>query len=341
MPTGLDQETQQESRAIDLALLDRWQHDFPLVPHPFQVIAGELDLREREVLERFRTLQANNAISRIGAVLAPNTVGASTLAAVCVEKADIAEAVRLINMEPGVNHNYERDHKVNLWFVVTAADEAALDVSLERISSRLGKDVLDLRLERPFHLDLGFSIEGRPEDSLVKRRLRPADASAIEPEDREVLAALQDGLPFVFRPFYEIGRRAGRSEADVLARLARLSQAGVIRRFGVVVKHRTLGFGANAMVVFDIADDDVDAVGERLSHVPGVTLCYRRRRATGWPFNLYCMVHARSRAQAEPVIERVKRLTGLTRRDMAVLFSTKCFRQRGPLLCADRTGNGS
>ncbi|MXN63943.1 Lrp/AsnC family transcriptional regulator [Stappia sp. GBMRC 2046] len=341
MPTGLDQETQQESKAIDLALLDRWQHDFPLVPHPFQVIASELGLREREVLERFQTLLANNAISRIGAILAPNTVGASTLAAVSVEKVDLDEAVRLINMEHGVNHNYERDHAVNLWFVVTATDEAELDASLARISSRLGKDVFDLRLERPFHLDLGFSIAGRPEDSLVKRRLRPANASMIEPDDREVLAALQDGLPLVFRPFHEIGRHAGRSEADVLARLERLSQAGVIRRFGVVVKHRTLGFGANAMVVFDIADEDVDAVGERLSHVPGVTLCYRRRRASGWPFNLYCMVHARSRAQAEPVIERLKRLTGLTRRDMTVLFSTRCFRQRGPLLGAKQRDSGS
>jgi DNA-binding Lrp family transcriptional regulator len=241
----------------------------------------------------------------------------------------VDRVARLINEEPGVNHNYEREHPINLWFVLTADDEAELEAALGRIEQRLARPVRDLRLEQPYHLDLGFSIGEADAVSTAKRDFRPADMTKLEPADRRLLSALAGGLPIAPRPFAEIGRRAGMTEAQVIRRLTALSDAQIIRRFGIIVKHHKLGFSANAMVVFDIADAQADETGERLARTPGVTLCYRRRRAFDWPFNLYCMVHARSRAEAEPVIAGLREATRAVRHDMSVLFSTRCFRQRG------------
>lgn len=330
--TGTDQPSSADLDAVNLALLDRWQHDFPLTERPFYDIGALLALSEEAVISRYRALQSAGLISRIGAIIAPNTVGASTLAAVAAAPNEVDRIARLINEEPGVNHNYEREHPINLWFVISAADEAELEAALGRLSQRLKRPVRDLRLEQPYHLDLGFSINDEDVGGESRRRFQPADATKLEPADRRLLAVIAEGICVTSRPFAEIGDRAGITEGQVIDRLTALCEAQIIRRFGVILKHRTLGYAANAMVVFDIADERADEAGERLARIAGVTLCYRRRRAFDWPYNLYCMVHARSCAEAEPVIARLRDATASVRRGVAVLFSTRCFRQRGARL---------
>jgi DNA-binding Lrp family transcriptional regulator len=134
----------------------------------------------------------------------------------------------------------------------------------------------------------------------------------------------------VSRPFAEVGARLGMAEADVIARIERLRGAGVIKRMGVVVRHRRLGYEANAMVVWDAPDARVDILGKCFARFPFVTLCYQRpRRGARWPYNLFCMIHGKDRAA---VLEKVAELTdacavGEVRHQ--VLFSRRCFKQRG------------
>ncbi len=142
----------------DRRLLDAYQRAFPLTPRPFAVIAEELGLTEAQVIERFRRLQARGYVSRIGPVFSPGRVGVSTLAALAVP-ADRLEAVAaLVSSYPEVNHNYQRDHAFNLWFVVTAPEAARLDAVLREIEARVGLPVLDLPMERDYHIDLGFAL---------------------------------------------------------------------------------------------------------------------------------------------------------------------------------------
>lgn len=106
--------------------------------------------------------------------------------------------------------------------------------------------------------------------------------------DRALLDALKDGLPLAERPYAHLGARLGCSEAEVLGRLARLQADGTVKRFGVVVRHRTLGYRANAMTVWDVPDDRVQAAGRALAALDYVTLSYRRpRRRPHWPYNLF------------------------------------------------------
>jgi len=163
--------------------------------------------------------------------------------------------------------------------------------------------------------------------------------SKVDQSDKALLAAIEDGLPLVSDPFAEVAREIGASETDVIGRLKRLVGDGVIKRFGLIVRHRALGFRANAMVVWDIADNQVDAVAAILAAEPFVTLCYRRpRRLPLWPYNLFCMIHGRDRHTVMEQIAALNETAGIADRPNAVLFSRRCFKQRGARFSSARAG---
>jgi DNA-binding Lrp family transcriptional regulator len=142
----------------DLKLLDDYQRGFPLVPRPYLAIAEATGLGEAEVIAAYARLKAEGVLSRIGAVVTPNAAGASTLAALAVPPERLAEVAAVVSAQPEVNHNYEREHTYNLWFVVTAADAGAVAEALRRIEGLTGLAALDLPLLRSYHIDLGFPL---------------------------------------------------------------------------------------------------------------------------------------------------------------------------------------
>jgi siroheme decarboxylase len=152
----------------------------------------------------------------------------------------------------------------------------------------------------------------------------------LSERDRRLIAAIQDGLPLVARPYAAIGDTLGMGEAELIAGLRRLIEAGVIKRFGVIVRHHELGYRANAMVVWDVPDARVGDAGRTLAGLPFVTLCYRRpRRLPAWPYNLFCMIHGRDRNTVEALVDQTTATAGLEGLPRAVLFSRRRFKQRG------------
>jgi DNA-binding Lrp family transcriptional regulator len=145
--------------AAERVLLNDFQHDFPLDPRPFKRMAEELGIDEREVISMLQELKESGVISRVGPVFKPNRVGVSTLAAVAVQPQQLEEMAQRINEYAEVNHNYERDHHYNLWFVVTAPDREHLDEVLAEIGKKTGQQVLDLPMIRDYHIDLGFQLK--------------------------------------------------------------------------------------------------------------------------------------------------------------------------------------
>ncbi|NOR40311.1 MAG: AsnC family protein [Gammaproteobacteria bacterium] len=148
--------------------------------------------------------------------------------------------------------------------------------------------------------------------------------------DRRLVAVIQGGLPLVAQPYAAIGSQLGLTEEDVITRLSMLQSSGLIKRLGVVVKHRALGYHANAMVVWDIPDAEVERVGELLAGESCVTLCYQRpRRAPVWPYNLFCMIHGRERDGVLRRLEQIIQYHDLGHLPHDVLFSGRSFKQRG------------
>ncbi len=148
--------------------------------------------------------------------------------------------------------------------------------------------------------------------------------------DKCLLNAIADGLPLTPRPYETVADGLGIGEDEVLDRLERLRDSGIITRFGVVVRHRELGWRANAMAVWDVPDGLVDTVGEKIRSFPFVTLCYQRpRRLPDWPYNLFCMVHGRDRATVRQQILEINDACDLRALPQDVLFSLRQFKQCG------------
>lgn len=144
---------------LEKDLLDDFQRDFPLVSRPYKAIAERLGCDEETVLDLLCRMVTAGLISRIGPVFTPHCAGASTLAAMAVPADRLDEVAALVSEYDEVNHNYEREHDINLWFVVCAPTAARVDEVLHDIGSRTGLDVMNLPLEQAFHIDLGFPLQ--------------------------------------------------------------------------------------------------------------------------------------------------------------------------------------
>jgi DNA-binding Lrp family transcriptional regulator len=324
-----------DSAAREARLLNEFQRGFPLVHEPFAAIASRLGVDESWVRATLARAIDDGVVSRIGAVFRPGAIGVSTLAALAVPAEELVRIAALVSARPEVNHNYEREHRYNLWFVATAPDRPALDAALASIAYDTGLAPIVLPLVADYWIDLGFDFVAATAKIHTRSTRRTSGAGeraelALAVADRRLVNALEPGLSLVSTPYATLATNAAVSEAWALARLAEWQNCGVIKRFGIVVRHRALGYTANAMCVWDVPDADADALGAALARESDVTLCYRRRRAPpDWRYNLFCMVHGRDRRTVEARLALLTATHRLDRYRSAILFSRRAFKQCG------------
>ena len=140
-------------------LLNKFQHNLPLSSTPYADMAQQLDMSEEKLLDLLKQLKSSQVISRVGAVFRPNRIGVSTLAAMAVPQNRLLDVADIISAYPSVNHNYEREHHFNLWFVVTAENKQQLDDTLKDMQKKTGIVILCLPMEKDYHIDLGFPLQ--------------------------------------------------------------------------------------------------------------------------------------------------------------------------------------
>lgn len=156
------------------------------------------------------------------------------------------------------------------------------------------------------------------------------DKAAIDAIDRRIIAATQAGLPLAIRPYHLVAARVGIEPHEVMARLRRMQELGVIRRVGVIPNHYALGYCANGMSVWDVPDEQAEELGHKVGDLDFVSHCYRRpRHLPDWPYNLFAMVHGRSHAEVEEKIEQIAQLLGESIRSHTVLYSTRILKKTG------------
>lgn len=158
----------------------------------------------------------------------------------------------------------------------------------------------------------------------------------MDATDRRIIAATAGGLPLVAHPYAEVAGWLGLTETEVILRMSTMQAEGVIRRVAVAPNHYALGMVANGMSVWDVADDRVDALGERVGALPFVTHCYRRPRALpDWPYNLFAMLHGKTRDEVEAKRAQVAALLGAACRGNDILYSTRILKKAGLRLPGD------
>ncbi|MFH1659238.1 MAG: Lrp/AsnC family transcriptional regulator [Pseudomonadota bacterium] len=152
----------------------------------------------------------------------------------------------------------------------------------------------------------------------------------IDDIDRSLIVATQGGLPLVPRPYHAIAEQLGLPADEVMHRLKALLETGIIRRIGAVPNHYAIGWTANGMTVWDVADEQVDQLGARIGALDFVTHCYRRPRALpAWPYNLFAMVHGASRDECSAKAGEIRRLLGEACRGNDILYSTRILKKTG------------
>jgi DNA-binding Lrp family transcriptional regulator len=140
-------------------LLNDYQQEFPLSATPYQDIATSLGVTEEAVLAAFDELNQQQFISRIGLVIAPNHIGASTLVAMAVPDEQLQSVAEIVSLYPEVNHNYERENVFNLWFVLISKDDTHLQTVIEAIELETGFKAMQLPLLADYFINLGFEID--------------------------------------------------------------------------------------------------------------------------------------------------------------------------------------
>lgn len=153
--------------------------------------------------------------------------------------------------------------------------------------------------------------------------------------DRRIVQATQAGLPLVPRPWQAVAEATGISEAEVMDRVQRLKTLGVIRRIGAVPNHYALGYTANGMTVWDVDDEQVDTLGRKVGALEFVSHCYRRpRHPPKWPYNLFAMVHGKTRTEVVDKVARIAKLLGAAAHGHDILYSTRILKKTGLRIAA-------
>lgn len=315
----------------DQQLLNIIQTEFPLVSRPFSALGERLGESETEVMARYERLKDERVIRQVSAIFDTRKLGyRSSLVATAVDEDRIEQAAAVINAHPGVSHNYRRDHDFNIWWTVAVPPHMDLEAhvnALHRLTGAKSTRILPTLKLYKIGVDLDAS-DKRAMDARTKLPAyqdTPRTAEDLTGEEVGYVRELQEDLTVEPAPFASMASRLGVSEDAVLKAAQAFIDEGLMRRFAAVLHHRRAGFGANAMSVWNVEEEDVDAYGETLASYAAVSHCYRRPTYPDWPYALFGMIHATSRDKIEEAVSSIRENTGLT--DYRLLYSTAEFKK--------------
>lgn len=152
----------------------------------------------------------------------------------------------------------------------------------------------------------------------------------LDETDRRIIVATQDGLPLTPQPYHDIAAQLGLEPDEVISRMFAMLKGGAIRRMGVIPNHYALGVRANGMSVWNVADERAVELGPKIGALAFVSHSYRRpRHLPDWPYNLFAMVHGRSRTDVETHVNEIAALLGADDLGHEILYSTRILKKKG------------
>ena len=317
---------------VDKSLLTEIQKSFPIDHRPFQTLGEKLGISEQACLERITRLKSTQVIRQLSAIFDTRTLGyQSTLAAMKVDPARVDEAAEVVNRHPGVSHNYKRNDPFNIWFTVAVPPSDSLE-QVVNILHTLAKaeETIILPTLRLYKIGVKLDLTGQesalesPEDIYDEQR-RMAAKPPLTEQDIRFIRILQEDLPLLELPFAVWAEQAEATEEELFAWAKKMEHLGYMRRFAAILHHRNAGFKANAMVVWEVPQEQVDSVGEQMALFREVSHCYRRPVYPNWPYPLFTMVHAETYSACMEVVKRIEERVGPFPHKN--LFSTKEYKK--------------
>jgi len=289
-------------------ILLRIQKNFPLNHRPFKVIADEFGISEKEVIGIIQEQKEKKIIRQTSAIFDTKSLGyKSSLVAFEIDEDKIDKAVEIINAHPGVSHNYERNHKFNIWFTLAVAPDTkiGLDKSIE-ILAKLTKanNFIALPTLKLFKISVKLDTTGKEKKKEIVKKREKIDIE-ITPLYAKVIELLQNDIEIKSEPFVDIIEKLDITYNDFFTIVDELQKSGIMRRFASILNHRNAGFNANAMVVWDIDEKNAKSIGDTAATFSAVSHCYLRPKYDNWKYNLFTMIHGKTTDETNGVIESI------------------------------------
>jgi siroheme decarboxylase len=319
-----------ELTELDRRLLDRIQRDVPLKARPYRDIGVDLNIPEEAVLERLRDLSGPSPapIRQISAIFDSKKLGyQSCLVAAKVNTASIRAAADVISAHPGVSHNYQREHEFNLWFTLAVPPDSILGLEQTVEALRELSDAEQMRLMpalKLYKIGVKFDLGVEAADHAPVARLHTTPITLTD-DDKRMIRVLQQHLPVETRPFDAWASEANVSVEELLAAARRYQDAGVMRRFSAVLRHRSIGVSANAMGVWNVSPERQDEFGQLAASHPSVSHCYLRPTYPDWPYSVFTMVHGKTRVDCEATLAAISLRGGV--KEYTALYSCEEFKK--------------
>ena len=219
----------------------------------------------------------------------------------------ISDAVKIINSHPGISHNYERNHDFNIWFTLAVAPNSKLGlqktVELLAVLTK-ADDFIILPTLKLFKINVKLNTTGKDEKKEEVKRVQHKEIE-LTPLHHAIIRYAQNDIEFVQEPFKKMVDAIGIDYDTFFGALDELQEAGVMRRFASILNHRKAGFSANAMVVWDVDEQNGEMIGEKAAAFSAVSHCYLRPKYPNWPYNLFTMVHGKSEEETNSIIEEM------------------------------------
>ena len=317
---------------VDKVLLTEVQKRFPVDHRPFQVLGEKLSISEQECLERVSRLKADQVIRQLSAIFDTRALGyQSTLAAMKVDPARADVAAEVVNQHPGVSHNYKRNDPFNLWFTVAVPPTDSLE-QVVRILHTLAKaeETIILPTLRLYKIGVKLDLTGQEaplesQEEIYNEQRRMSPKPPLTEQDIACIRVMQEDLPLLELPYAVWAEQANTTEEELFAWSRKMEHLGYLRRFAAILHHRNAGFKANAMVVWQVPQEQADACGEQMALFREVSHCYRRPVYPNWPYPLFTMIHAETHSACMDVVKRIEERIGQFPHKS--LFSTKEYKK--------------
>jgi DNA-binding Lrp family transcriptional regulator len=317
--------------AIDQQLLNVVQTDFPIQPRPFAELADRVHTTEQDVIQRLGELKEAHIIRQISMIFDTRALGyTSSLVASRAPEGRVDECAAVINEHPGVSHNYRRDHEFNLWWTIAVPPGSSLEDHVNKVHEIAGAESTRLmQTIRMFKIGVDLDMTGtRPMDAkstLPAYKASPRAGAPLASLEVAMLRELQEDIALEPEPYAAMASRIGIGEPELLEGARRFVSDGLARRFAAVLYHRHAGFVANAMSVWKVPEGRIDAVGLQMAGFAAVSHCYQRPTYPDWPYNLFGMLHGRTKEDCEMAADAIAQETGVS--DHAMLYSTKEYKK--------------
>jgi DNA-binding Lrp family transcriptional regulator len=309
-------------------ILSRIQKKFPLVERPFGTIGEELGISEDEVIAILQEEKRNNIIRQTSAIFDTKRLGyRSSLVAFKIPKEKIDAAVEIINLHPGISHNYERNHEFNIWFTLAVAPDSRLGI--EKTLEILAKlteadDYIMLPTLKLFKISVKLNTTGKDEKKEKVKKVKHKEIE-LTPLHHKIIQKAQYDIEITSEPFKKIIDELDIDYETFFSILIELQDAGIMRRFASILNHRKAGFNANAMVVWDVDEEKGEAIGEKAAAFSAVSHCYLRPKYANWPYNLFTMVHGKTTEETNGIIEEMAK--EIDAKSYMPLYSSREFKK--------------